>query len=228
MCRCNVFMHLNEQVQIRILIADDHPVLRRGLRQVIENEPGFSVVAEAGTGASALRFVETLSPDFAVVDLEMPGMGGLELIRTVHQMRFKLAMAVLTMHADETNFNAAFDSGTQGYVLKDGAFTEIIACIRAVIAGEQYVTPVLSQFLLNRYRRETVLRCPSPGVADLTPVQRRVLQLISECRTSRQIAASLRRDERTVEGYRADMCAKLGLNGSHSLVKFALQHRHEL
>lgn len=215
-------------VPTKILIADDHAIFRRGLRSIIEADPALSVVAEAGDGAAALALIETTPLDLAVLDLHMPRMSGLDLLRSIRRQRLRVPIVVLTMYNDEATFHAVMDLGAQGYVLKDSAMTEIAACIRAVTAGQPYVTPCISQYLLNRYKREEAFQHDRPGLARLTPTERRILKLIAESRTSREIGETLRLDVRTVEDYRSAICAKAGVHGSHALVKFALQHRSEL
>ncbi|HMV47632.1 MAG TPA: response regulator transcription factor [Blastocatellia bacterium] len=213
---------------IRLLIADDHPLLRAGLRQVIETDAQLHVVAEAGDGAAALQLIAAHRPDVAVLDIEMPHLTGFALLREMRAQRLATAVVFLTMYRDEEIFNEALDLGALGYVLKDSATTDIVAAIKAAAAGQPYISPAISAFLLNRATRTTALIEKNPSLNDLTLTERRVLKLIAENKTSKEIAAELFISYRTVENHRANICRKLDLKGSHSLLKFAFEHKSEL
>lgn len=214
--------------EVRILIADDHPIFRRGLRQVIESEARLKVVAEADDGRAALEQIRLLRPDIAILDIHMPEMSGFDLARTVCEQGIAVEVIFLTMHKAEDLFNAAMDMGVKGYVLKDCAVTDILGSIRAVIAGQPYISPQLSSFLLNRSARRQELRRDKPGLDDLTPTERRVLRMLAEYKTSKQVADELFISSRTVDNHRANISAKLGLHGSHALMKFAVEHKSEI
>ncbi|MGA9773331.1 MAG: response regulator transcription factor [Blastocatellia bacterium] len=209
---------------IQILIADDHPVVRKGLRQVIESEAGLKVVAEADDGVIALERIKELHPSVAVLDIHMPKMSGFELARAIREQRIAVAVIFLTMHKAEDMFNAAMELGVKGYVLKDSAVTDIVGSIRAAAAGQPYISPQLSNFLLNRSMRQPAL----PELEELTPTERRVLKMIAEYKTSKQIADQLFIHSRTVDNHRANICQKLGLRGTHSLMKFAVEHKSQI
>lgn len=214
--------------EIRLLIADDHPIFRKGLRQVIEAQANLKVVAEADDGVIALEQIRQLQPDIAVLDIHMPNLSGFELARVLHEQGIKVEVIFLTMYKAEDLFNAAMDMGVKGYVLKDSAVTDIVGSIRAVIDGQPYISPQLSSFLLNRSARATALRQNQPSLDDLTPTERRVLRMLAEYKTSKQIADELFIHSRTVDNHRANICAKLGLRGSHALMKFAIEHKSEI
>ncbi len=214
--------------EIHILIADDHPIFRKGLRQVIESEARLKVVAEADDGAAALELIRQLKPDIAILDIHMPEMSGFDLARTLFEQSIGVEVIFLTMHKAEDMFNAAMDMGVKGYVLKDSAVTDIVGSIKAVIAGQPYISPQLSSFLLNRSARRQELRRDTPGLDDLTPTERKVLRMLAEYKTSKQIADELFISPRTVDNHRANISAKLGLHGSHALMKFAIEHKSEL
>jgi DNA-binding NarL/FixJ family response regulator len=213
---------------IRLLIADDHPLLATGLRQVIATDPRLEVIAEAADGATALALLTAHRPDVAVLDIEMPELTGFALLRQLRAQRISTAVVFLTMYRDEEMFNEALDLGALGYVLKDSATTDIIGAIRAAAAGQPYISPAISAYLFNRATRTTTLVHQLPGLNDLTPAERRVLKLIAENKTSKEIAAELFISYRTVENHRANICQKLDLKGSHSLLKFAFQHKSAL
>ena len=214
--------------QIRLLIADDHPLLRTGLRQVIETDARLQVVAEASDGATALEHLLALRPEVAVLDIEMPQLTGFALLREMRARRLTTAVVFLTMYRDEEMFNEALDLGALGYVLKDSATTDIVGAILAAAAGQPYISPAISALLIRRATRSTTLLQQHPSLNDLTPTERRVLKLIAENKTSKEIAAELFISYRTVENHRANICQKLNLKGSHSLLKFAFDHKSEL
>src|SRR3974390_1091269 len=214
--------------EIRIVIADDHPLLRHGLAQAIESDPRLKVVAEADDGETALAQIEELKPHIAVLDVDMPGISGLGGAREIAKRKLPIAIVFLTIHGEEDLFHAAMDSGAKGYLLKDSALTEIVKALRAVADGHHYVTPSLTGYLVRRSRQAHALGEQQPGLQDLTPTERRILSLIASQRSSKEIAAELFIHYRTVENHRTNICQKLGLHGHNALLKFALQHKAEL
>ena len=213
---------------LTVMIADDHPIFRKGLREVIEEGSGLLVVGEAGDGEAALRLAEEKRPAVAVLDIDMPRMSGFELVEEFGRRSLPVAVVFLSMHKDESMFNEALRLGVRGYVLKESAATDIVAGIRAVAAGQHFISPALSTYLVKRGDRLSALAREQPGLGALTPAERRVLKLIADNKTSREIAAELFVSHRTVENHRTNICQKLGLRGSHSLLKFALEHKSEL
>lgn len=213
---------------IRIMIADDHPVFRQGLRQIIETDPQLKVSAEAADGEQALARLQDTPVDVAMLDLTMPLKDGFAVARAARELRIAVPLVFLTMHRDEHYLHAALDLGVKGYVLKDSAITEIVSCLKAVVAGQDYISPALSTYLIRRSTRAAVLVAAKPALEQLTATERRVLKLIAEGKTSRTIAAELGIGIRTVEHHRNNITTKLELRGSHALVKFAMQHQAEL
>lgn len=214
--------------EIKILIVDDHPIFRRGLREVIETDARLKVVAEAGNGAAALDLIENLNPSVVVADVHMPQMGGLELARTVKEKNLVVTLVFLTMHKDEAMFNAAMDLNVKGYVLKDNAVTDITDCIKTVASGRRYITPALSEYLFNRSRQNADFKEQTGGLNSLTKAERRVLRLIAEEKTSKEIGEMLFIHPRTVDNHRTNICSKLNLHGTNALLRFALTHKAEL
>jgi DNA-binding NarL/FixJ family response regulator len=214
--------------EIRILIADDHPIFRRGLRAIIESDPALKVVAEADHGAAALASIEALQPDVAVLDMDMPPPDGLAVARRIREGGLPIATVFLTMHKDAGALNAALDAGVRGYVVKDGAANEIIGCIKSVAAGKSFFSPTLSGHLLERLQRVEELDRQTPSIKELTVSERRILRLIAEAKSNKEIAETLFISIRTVEHHRSNICGKLGLTGKNSLLTFALTHRSEL
>jgi len=214
--------------EVRIVIADDHPIFRRGLRSVIEADPRLKVIAEADDGQSALARIRELQPDVAVLDIDMPPPDGLEVVRLLRDQRLPVETIFLTMHKDEALLNAALDAGVKGFIVKDGAANEIIGCIKAVAGGKSFFSPILSGHLLARRNRADSLIKQSPSIKDLTPSERRILLLICEAKSNKEIAEKMFISVRTVEHHRSNICAKLGLTGKNALLTFAITHKSEL
>ncbi|MEW6210685.1 MAG: response regulator transcription factor [Acidobacteriota bacterium] len=217
-----------ERNEIRIVIADDHPIFRQGLRQAIERESDLKVLDEAADGLSALRLVESLRPDVAVLDISMPGMDGFVLAESMREKKLEVGIIFLTMYKEEAAFNRAMDMGVKGYILKDSAVSDIISCIRAVAGGQLYVSPTIASYVLSRSARSAALLDERPGLKDLTPTERRILKMIADNKTSREIARELFVSPRTIDNHRTNISQKLGLRGSHALLKFAYDHKSEL
>ncbi|HEY0427188.1 MAG TPA: response regulator transcription factor [Pyrinomonadaceae bacterium] len=214
--------------EIKILIVDDHPIFRRGLRQVIENDPQLKVVDEAENGLTALSLIENLKPLVVVADVHMPQMGGLELARKIKEKNLQVALVFLTMHKDETMFNAAMDLNVRGYVLKDNAVSDITDCIKTVASGKHYITPALTEYLFNRSQKTAEFKAQTDGLSSLTKTERRVLKLIAEEKTSKNIGELLFIHPRTVDNHRTNICQKLDIHGTNALLRFALTHKSEL
>jgi DNA-binding NarL/FixJ family response regulator len=213
--------------EIGIVIAEDHPIFRAGLRKSIEAEPDMKVIAEASDGERALELIRSSRPHVAVIDVDMPRKDGLEVAREIQSLRLDVPLIFLTLHKSERFFNAAMDLGVKGYVLKECASTEIVDGIRAVAAGCGYVTPMLTDFLLTR-RRAVRLAEKDTRLTLLTPAERTVLRLIADYKTSKEIAEDLFISIRTVDSHRAHITAKLELAGSHALLQFAIEHKAAL
>jgi DNA-binding NarL/FixJ family response regulator len=211
--------------EIRIIIADDHPIVRQGLRQVIEREAELKVLAEADNGVTALEQIERLKPDVAVLDVDMPGMDGLEVLRLLGERALTVAVIMLTVHREQALFNRALQLGAQGYMLKESALADIVTGIRAVAAGQNYVSPLLTSYL---FQKRTAPKPEGPSVDLLTETEREVLKLIADYETNNQIADKLFISPLTVKTHRRNISIKLGLEGKHSLMKFALDHKSEL
>lgn len=214
--------------EIRVVIADDHPVFRQGLRQVVELEHGIKVVGEAGDGTSALRMIQEFAPEVAVLDINMPQLKGFDVAREIRQQALDVRIIFLTMYDDERMFNEALNVGALGYLLKDSAISDIVGGIKAVAAGQHFISPSISGYLFKRSARANALSEQTPSLDDLTPTELRILKLIAEYKTSKEIAAQLFISYRTVENHRTSICHKLNIHGSNALIKFALEHRYEL
>ena len=214
--------------EIRILIADDHALIRKGLRLIIEGDTQYCVIGEAANGARALELICELKPQIAILDVNMPERNGLEVAMELHKRKVETAIIFLTMHKDRNFFNKAMDLGAKGYLLKDSALEEIVNALNAVVRGQPYISPELSGYLLRRMDRIGLLAKQTPGLNDLTTTERRVLKLVASYKTSKEIAEELHIHYRTVDNHRTNIANKLGLQGSHALLKFAVEHQDEL
>lgn len=210
---------------LNILIADDHPIFRRGLCEVIESQPDLNLVGQATDGEEALALVERSNPHIVIFDVHMPRLTGLQAARKLAERSSSPKIILLTMHEDESLLMEALDLGIHAYVLKENAVEDLITAIRTVEAGRTFISATLSDMLLRRRSRAEVLRKERPGIDSLTPTERRILKLIAEDKTSKEIADLLGSAVRTVETHRQNMSAKLGLSGSHSLLKFAFENK---
>jgi DNA-binding NarL/FixJ family response regulator len=213
---------------LSVVIADDHPIFRKGLVEVVAESPGLRLLEAVADGTAAVEACVRHQPDVLVVDFEMPRLNGADAIRELRARDLPTAVIVLTGHKDESIFAASFDAGASGFVLKDNAAEELVACIRSVARGEPYVSPSATRFVLRRRESAQTLRRERPGLEQLTLRERRILQLVSDNLTSKEIAVRLGVSPRTVENHRFRMTEKLGLSGSHSLLKFAFENKSRL
>lgn len=213
--------------EIRILVADDHPIVRKGLRFSIEEDPGLKVVGEAADGQAALELIRKLRPQIAVLDIDMPKLDGLAVARELTRQKLDTKIIFLTFHADEDLFRNAMELGSKGYILKDSASQEIVAGVRAVASGRSYISSAITEKLLQPQKAPAA----QDGItANLTPTERRIMRLIADGKTSKEIGAELSIHYRTVENHRTNICRKLKLEGegANALLRFALQHKSGL
>ena len=213
---------------ITVLIVDDHPLFRQGLRQAVELDSRFQLIGESGDGKTALQLIEAKKPDVALLDVNLPGLSGLEIAHEVRTRGLATRLVILTMHKEEDTFNRALDLGVMGFVLKENAAEDVLTSLVQAARGEHYLSPSISGFLIRRRSRSAELTAEKPGLETLTKAEQRILKLIAEKRTSREIAAELFISPRTVEAHRANISAKLALSGSNSLLQFALENRAAL
>ncbi|MGE0126499.1 MAG: response regulator [Blastocatellales bacterium] len=205
-----------------ILLADDHHIVRQGLKALLESEPHFRLVGEAGDGIEAVRLAERLRPDVLITDVMMPGLSGLEVTRQVTKSVPKTRVVILSMYADDAYVFEALRNGASGYVLKDSQASDLVRAVREVAAGRRYLSPPLSERSLEVYRRK-MASAPDDPYELLTTREREVLQLVAEGRTSAEIADRLFISPRTAEGHRGNLMRKLGLQNHTDLVLFALK-----
>ncbi len=215
---------------VRIVIADDHPVVRRGLTYTLREDPALELVGEAGDGRQALELIRTLAPDVILLDIDMPLLDGFGVTREVVKAQMQTRVVFMTLHNEEDMLHAALEAGGRGYLLKDNATEDVIAAIRGVMAGGIYIAPAMTQHLLGR-RSEAAGVVAEPqtpeqsAIAALTPSERRILSLIADGKASKEIADVVGIHYRTVENHRTNICRKLQIDGSNALLRFALQYK---
>jgi len=207
------------------LIADDHPLMRKGIRAALEDETDIELITEADNGETAFDQLKKDAYDIALVDIEMPKLGGIGLSQKIAAEKIKTKIIFLTMHKDEDIFDQAMNAGASGYLLKENAAEDIPNCIHAVLNGEYFISPAISSFLVRRANKPVEPFSAIPYVNDLTKTERIILKLISEEKTSQQIADELYVSPKTVENHRNNISKKLHLSGTHSLLKFALTNK---
>ncbi len=217
-----------EAAAVSIIIADDHPLFRRGLRDVIATDLRFTVVGEASDGIEALDAVERLAPRIIVLDIDMPRMSGLEAAQKIVERELPVLIVILTMYDDDALFRKALDIGVMGYVLKDGAAGEVLLALRAVSEGDYYISPSMTSNVLKRERNVGAAASMRDKIALLSPTELSVLKMIAESKTTDEIAHRLFISRKTVEHHRANMCLKLKISGAYALVRFALLNRSRL
>lgn len=206
-------------MRTRILLADDHALVRQGFRALLAAIADFEVVGEAANGREALRFIRALAPDIALMDISMPELNGLDA--TAHALREQpqLKVIIVSMHATEAHVIEALRAGAAGYLLKDADAGELERAIRAVARGERYLAPAVSHHVIERFMRAE----PAPAADALSPRQREVLQLIAEGRSTREIAARLHLSVKTVETHRAQLMQRLDIYDVAGLTRYALR-----
>jgi two-component system response regulator NreC len=212
-------------LKIRVLLVDDHAIVRAGLRMILAAEPDMTMVGEAADGESALRMTEETHPDVVVMDISMPGMSGLEGIRRLKESVPDTQVVVLTMHEDQRYFFQALEAGASGYVIKGAAPIELLTAIRAVRKGQAYFCPSLAKQMLNDYlrRADAGSEKEKDALGKLSDREKEVLKYIAEGKTGREIAAILYLSPNTVERHRANIMDKLGLHNRAELIKFAIR-----
>jgi two-component system response regulator NreC len=209
---------------VRILIADDHGVLRAGLRALLNAEPDLQVVGEAGDGWEALRLAAELQPDLMLMDISMPGLDGLEATRLLRRRHPRLRILLLTLHEEEDLVREAIEAGASGYIVKRAAESELLGAVRAVAAGHMYVHPSMTRAFVGQHGRPPRDEEGSSEVTSLTPRETEVLELVAAGYTNRQVADRLGIGQRTVETHRANLMAKLNLRSRAALVRYAVDH----
>lgn len=205
---------------VRVILADDHTLVRGGIRRILESQPGVEVVAEAADGREAIDGCAALEPDVLVLDLKMPGIDGIEVLRTVKRAHPALKVIVLTMHAGREYVARAMQEGADGYLLKDSAVQDLVAALESVRAGQPYYSPAIQQQMAELLRDGAR---PTQNVESLTDREREVLSLLARGLSSKEIAIELDISTRTVETHRANLMRKLGVKSVALLTQVAIR-----
>jgi two-component system response regulator NreC len=210
--------------KIRILLADDHTLLRNGISAILEDEPDMAVVGEADNGREAVRLADQLKPNVVLIDIAMPLLNGLEATRQIKHEHPEISVLVLTMYDNEEYFRKMLEVGASGYIIKRAAATELVSAIRAVYHGEAVLSPAITRLLLEDYlNHDSHTEKDDPSA--LSSREREVLQLIAEGRTSREIAEILNLSVKTVQSHRTNLMQKLDLHDRGDLIKYAIQKK---
>jgi two-component system response regulator NreC len=208
---------------IRIILADDHAVMRRGLRLVLEQQKDFEVVGEAGDGRAAVDLAETARPDIVVLDITMPNLNGIEAARQINAKHIGVSTIVLSMHADESFVLRALKAGARGYLLKESAESDLINAVRLVWEGKSFFSPAVSRLLVEDYVRQLQDKGVEDSYELLTSREREILQLIAEGKSNKEIANMLHLSLYTVETHRSNILSKLNLHTVPDLILYAVR-----
>jgi two-component system, NarL family, response regulator NreC len=207
----------------RILLADDHQLMRSGLRLLIERQLDLTVVGEAADGREAVALAKSLRPDVAVMDISMPNLNGIEAAHQIKQSHSEIAVIMLSMHPDESYVLRALKAGAKGYLLKDSAEADLITAVRAVARGKSFFSPVVSKVLLDDYMRKLKRSGAEDAYDLLTPREREILQLVAEGKSNKEVANLLNLSVYTVETHRSNIMQKLNLKGVPELTLYAVR-----
>jgi len=208
---------------IRILLADDHNIMRGGLRLLLERQPGFSVVSEASDGRQAVEQAEATKPDVVVLDIAMPNLSGIEAAARISEILPRTAIVILSMHSDEGYVLRALKAGAKGYLLKDSAESDLIQAIKAASSGKAFFSPEISRILVEDYVREMGRRGAEDSYQLLTPREREILQLLAEGKSNKDVATLLNLSLYTVETHRRNLLEKLNLHSLAELILYAVR-----
>jgi two-component system, NarL family, response regulator NreC len=209
---------------IRILLSDDHNVVRQGLKVLLQSEPDFDVVADCSDGIETIEKIKELKPDVVVIDMVMPGMDGIEIIKSIKNEQIECKILVLSMHSDEKYVADAFRYGASGYLLKGSTTNLLISAIRQIVIAGKFLDPILTEKALNILFKKEKEEIFTEPINDLTNRELEVLKLVANGHTNIQIGIILKISSRTVEAHRSNMQKKLGITNQAELIRFAISH----
>ena len=211
--------------KIRVLLADDHTLLRQGMRRLLESEDDIEILDEGADGFEAVHKAELLRPDVAVLDYAMPGLSGPQATIRIKQIEPKIKVIILTMHEDEEYVEEALGAGASGYILKDAAAHELLAAIRSIYRGETYLSPRISKKIVSGYLKRTKRTEPKTPYEQLTIREREILRLLAEGHSAKEVSQLLNIQPKTVDAHRANLMKKLGLHSRSDLIKYAIRRK---
>ena len=212
----------------KVIIVDDHPIVCSGLINLVKKDPSFLVVGSCGDGAEVIPLIKETNPDIIVLDISLPNLSGLEIVREMKKQKLSGKVIILTMFKEESYFDEAMNLGVKGYLLKENALLELINCMHRVSDGNHYVCPELSDYLIDRHDKINSFQLNNPDIDLLSESEKKILKYISENLTSKEIAEKLFISVRTVQNHRNNICSKLDLHGYHKLLQFALENKEYL
>ena len=216
---------MNKQNEITIIIADDHPLVRSGVRKELENIEQYKIIAETGNGNEALDLINKLNPGIAVLDFQMPGLNGIEITEKLREIGCSTKVILLTMHDEKQIFFKALNVGVNAYVLKDDAILDIVDAVKNVAAGREFISKNLTGLMLNKIKNVAVDNKNNNPIYELTSTEKKVLLLIAELSTNEEISDKLFISKRTVENYKVNIAKKLQLNGARDLLKYSIENK---
>ena len=209
----------------KVVIADDHPIFRRGLVDLIESDSSFTIVGESDCGEKAIDLIKKLKPDIAVVDLSMPDISGLEVVKEIRKTNLAVEFIILTIYKNEEYISKAIDLNVRGYILKENTEDDLLTSLKSVAKGDYYMSHLLSSHLISKKRNMEEFEAKIPSIKSLTTTERRVLKLTAENKSCKEIAEEMCISPKTVENHRSNISNKLNLKGRNKLLQFAIENK---
>ncbi|KAF0214695.1 MAG: TRAP-type C4-dicarboxylate transporter periplasmic solute-binding [Ignavibacteria bacterium] len=209
----------------KILIVDDHPLFRKGIKSVLAEDTDVKVIGEAGNSEEAMKLIEKETVDIVILDLQMPGMSGIELSKMIKSRYKNISIILLTMHKDERIFNNSLEYGLEAYILKENAVEEVLKAVHVVADGNFYLSPSMSEYMIQKSMKQKKLVDENPGIKNLSEKEKEILNLISQNKTTKEIAEALFVSYKTIENHRANICKKLNITGCNALLKFIIENK---
>jgi len=206
--------------KIKVIIADDHPLLLKGLKFTLRMDENIEILGEAKEGKTALELIEQQKPDIAILDCDMPYLSGISILKKINEQNLPVKVLFLTMHNDGETFHNALNAGMKGYILKDTVDDEILKAVNEIYKGGSFISPIMSGYLLNK-----------PAIDEhrnLTNTESRILKLVAQNKSTAEIADKLFISKRTVDRHRANICDKLNIHGNNALVKYVVENRESI
>ena len=209
----------------KILIVDDHPLFRKGIKSILLEDTNVKVIGEAGNSEEAMKLIEKETVDIVILDLQMPGMSGIELSKMIKSRYKSISIILLTMHKDERIFNNSLEYGLEAYILKENAVEEVLKAVHVVADGNFYLSPSMSEYMIQKSMKLKKLADENPGIKNLSEKEKEILNMISQNKTTKEIAEALFVSYKTIENHRANICKKLNITGCNALLKFIIENK---